>query len=332
MQTKIKWVAAGIAFGMLFLWLALREADFAASWQVLRNVHPGWTLAVLGGGLAFMAVKTWRWSIILRPLMTSRFGPLHRAVYIGTAANLVVAHTGEILRATLLARKEREASSAVLATIAIERILDFVALVVLTGAALLLDPRVSPLLWSAGLISFAFVVVGLLGVLAFLYPRPRLQRWGNALLMVLPQRPRAWVVHQLQRGVSGLGSLRDPGTIVKVVVLSVLQWSCIVAAVGASALAVGVAIPVSGAIAVFVLTVIGLTLPSSPAQLGTTQLAFVVGLELVGAGAASAFAASLVYSCFVVVTMMILGAVCWMASSWTPDEGRTANDGAEQTT
>ncbi len=70
----------------------------------------------------------------------------------------------------------------------------------------------------------------------------------------------------------------------------------------------------------FVLTVIGLTLPSSPAQLGTTQLAFVVGLELVGAGAASAFAASLVYTCFVVVTMMVLGALCWMATSWSPQE------------
>lgn len=320
MQSKLKWIVAGIGIGLAFLWLAMRQADFGASWQVLRGVHAGWTLAVFAAGAAFMAVKSWRWSIILRPVLPIGFNRLHQAVYIGTAANLVVAHSGEILRATLVARQQRAASSAILATIAIERILDFIALVLLTGVALLLDERVSPLLWSAGLISLAFVAVGLLGVLAFLYPGPRLQRWGNGLLGLLPEKPQRWIANQLLRGVAGLRSLQDPVAVVKVIALSLLQWSCIVAAVAASAMAVDVAIPLSGAIAVFVLTVIGLTLPSSPAQLGTTQLAFVIGLELVGANAASAFAASLVYTCFVVVAMMVLGAICWMATSWSPPE------------
>ena len=76
--------------------------------------------------------------------------------------------------------------------------------------------------------------------------------------------------------------------------------------------------PGSGAIAVCVLTVSGLTLPAAPAQLGTTQLAFVVGFELVGAAAAPAFAASLVYTAAVVVMMMAVGAVCWMTAAWAP--------------
>ena len=144
------------------------------------------------------------------------------------------------------------------------------------------------------------------------------RRWGSAVLGQLPPRPRQWIVHQLQRGVSGLGALREPATVIRCILLSVLQWSCIVGAVAASAWAVGAPIPVSGAIAVFVLTVIGLTLPSSPAQLGTTQLAFVVGFELVGAAAAPAFAASLVYTAAVVVMMMAVGAVCWMTAAWAP--------------
>lgn len=307
-----KWFAMGLGIGLVFLWLALRHADFAASWAVLRDVRGGWTVAVLVAGFAFMLVKTLRWSLLLHPVMAVDFGFLQRMVFVGTAANLVVAHTGELLRATTVARRGGGAPSAVLATIAIERIFDFVALLVLISVALVLDPRVSPLLWSAGAVSLAFIAVGLAVVFAFLSPSPRLARAGNAMLGRLPQRPRDWIAYQLRRGVEGLGALRRPLAMLQVLALSVLQWSCIVAAVWASAMAVGVEIAISGAIAVFVLTVIGLTLPSSPAQLGTTQLAYVVGFELVGATGTSAFAASLVYTCFVVVVMMLVGAAYWI--------------------
>ncbi|MGE3926723.1 MAG: lysylphosphatidylglycerol synthase transmembrane domain-containing protein [Lautropia sp.] len=308
-----RWLFAGLAIGLVFLWLALRQADLGATWQVLRQVHPGWALAVFAGGTAFMFVKAWRWAIILRHLARPDYGTLARSVYIGTAANLVVAHTGELIRARMIARRVAAPWSAVLATVAIERIFDFIALIILTAVALVLDPRVSPLLWTAGLVSLGFVAIGLSVVLALLRPHPRLQRIGIALLRWIPERPRGWLLRALERGVAGLQALEQPSVVLWAVALSLLQWSCIVAAVAFSTLAVGVAIPVSGAIAVFVLTVIGLTLPSSPAQLGTTQLAFVVGLELIGGSAVSAFAASMVYTVFAVVTMMVLGALLWMA-------------------
>jgi len=316
-QTRARWTLLGLAVGAIFLGVALYQADLDAAWDVLRTVHVGWAQAVLACGLVFMAVKALRWSVVLRPLAHCPRGFLLGTVFVGTAANLVVPHSGEVLRATLLARRQALAPSAVLATIAIERILDFVALVILTAVALLIDPRVSPLLWSAGLVSLALVAAGLAVVYAFMRPTERSRRWGGWLIGLLPQRPGRWIEHQIRRGVAGLAALGHPGTVVALTALSLLQWSCIVGSILASALAVGVAIPVSGAIAVFVLTVIGLTLPSSPAQLGTTQLAFVAGMELVGADAARAFAASLVYTGFVNVAMMLIGLLLWWRLDWT---------------
>lgn len=318
MRGRTRWMLAGLAIGLVFLWLAFREADFQASWSALTQANPLWAFVAFVGGAGFMAQKTQRWGVILRPMIQPGFHTLHRAVYIGTAANLVVAHTGEILRASLVARKSQAAGSAVLATVAVERILDFAALLVLTGVALVWDPGMSPLLLTAGLLSLGFVLVGVLGVIAFLNPTPLSRRLGMMVLRPLPSRLREWVVRQLQRGVAGLGVLTEPSVILKLLALSVLQWSWIVVAVWASAQAIGVMVPVPAAIAVFVLTVIGLTLPSSPAQLGTTQLAFVVGLELAGATAATAFAASLVYTVCVVVAMMVIGAGCWIVSDWKP--------------
>lgn len=328
MQARSKWTLGGLAVGLVFLGLALVQVDVGAAVAELQDVEWLWAVATLLAGIAFMAVKTWRWSLILRPVLEADFSVLHRAVYIGTAANLMVAHTGEILRSTLVARRHEVAASAVLATVAVERILDFVALLVILGAALVWDPGVSALLLSAGLLSLAIVTVGLSGLLAFLHPTPLLRRLGLMTLNWLPARARAWVAGQLRRGVTGLGSMRRPGVVLQVVGLSVLQWACVVTAVWASARAVGVVVPVAGAIAVFVLSVVGLTLPAAPAQFGTTQLAFVAGFGLVGAAPEASLAASLVYTGFVVVAMMLLGAACWIASDWSPRRRRTAPDGA----
>src|SRR5690606_17652130 len=115
MRGRTRWTLAGLAIGLVFLWLAIREARFEASWEVLRQANPVWALLAFIGGLGFMAQKTHRWSVILAPLTQPRFAVLHSSVYIGTAANLTVAHTGEVLRATLIARRSRVAASAVLA-------------------------------------------------------------------------------------------------------------------------------------------------------------------------------------------------------------------------
>ena len=321
MSARVKLTLGGLAIGLVFLWLALLDADLAATWQALRRIEWVWACVTFAAGVGFMAVKTWRWSRILGPFVTPGFGTLHSAVYIGTAANLMIAHTGEILRSTLLARRQQVAASAVLASVAVERVFDFIALLVVLGLALVWDPGVSPILMSAGLVTLGFVAVGLVGLLAFLNPTPSLRRAGNTLLGLFPDRARGWIVGQLEHGLAGLASMRNAGLVLQALALSLLQWAFIVAAVWASARAVGLSVPVPGAIAVFVLTVIGLTLPSSPAQVGTTQLAFVAGLQVFGVAPAAAFAASWVYTCFVVVAMMLLGALCWVGSDWSPAAG-----------
>jgi uncharacterized membrane protein YbhN (UPF0104 family) len=106
-----------------------------------------------------------------------------------------------------------------------------------------------------------------------------------------------------------------------------VQWGGIVLAVWASAQAVGASVGVPVAIAVFALTVIGLSIASAPAQLGTTQLAFVVALEVNGHAASVALAASAVYTSFVVLTMMALGGLAWLRSDWLRTAGPAAPAG-----
>ena len=97
--------------------------------------------------------------------------------------------------------------------------------------------------------------------------------------------------------------------------LSILQWSCIIFAIWLCAYSVGYTATVTMAIAVWILMVIGLTLPSSPAQLGTTQLAFTLGLSIAINEVQIPFAASVVYTCCVNIPYMIIGAFYWLRLS-----------------
>jgi uncharacterized membrane protein YbhN (UPF0104 family) len=77
-------------------------------------------------------------------------------------------------------------------------------------------------------------------------------------------------------------------------------------------MAIGLAASLSASVAVLALMVVGVTLPTAPGYLGTTQLAFVVGLGVSGVPIEQAFASSLVYSLTVNLFMMLLGAAAWL--------------------
>jgi len=317
MDERRRWAIVGALLGAVFLGVALHEADPASTWAIVREADLGWSLVALVSGMAFMLIKALRWRMLLRPVTESDVGTLHRAVYIGTAANLVVAHAGELLRATLLARRAHVPGSAVLATIFLERVLDFAALVALIVVALLWDPAVSPLLATTGLVALALFACGVLAVAAIVRPIGWAGRLAHRLLRWVPARAHRGLLARFGQCAAALGAIRALRVWAAALALSLVQWACIVTAVWASVQAVGSSVGLPVAIAVFALTVLGLTLASPPAQLGTTQLAFVLALEMAGQSASTAFAASVVYTAFVVLVMMALGGICWMRSDWS---------------
>lgn len=316
-----------ILLGLLFLWLAASRADLGAAIRAVSHAGLADSVVVVLTAMAFMALKSLRWWLILRPIARVQFGALHRLVYIGTAANIVIPHSGELIRSTQLARQHPDPlfSGTVLGTVAVERLLDFAALALLAALAVIVDPRASTWLWTAGLVSLGLVLFGVGLIAALLDPDTPLKRIGRWATRWLSERAAQRLHHHIYRGLEGLDTLRTPRRLLTALVLSLAQWSMVVLAVWASCRAMDVGISMTAAISVFVLSVIGLTLPSAPGQVGTTQLAFVAGLNLSDGGDPSlALAASIIYNVWFVIATMMIGGVLWLSRPRPPKAPRSS--------
>ena len=159
----------------------------------------------------------------------------------------------------------------------------------------------------------AALFLGLLAVAAFVVYQSKLAlRILAVLLKPLPERWGTMLRTQAESGIAGLSSLRSARVLVKVSLVSLLMWSTIVLVTWCSVRAVGQPIPVSAAIAVMALLIAALTLPAAPVYIGTTQLAFTVGLTAFGVSTAPAFAASVVYTVFGLLPMLAAGGIYFL--------------------
>ena len=92
-RNQFKWTILGIVVGLVFLWFSLRGIDVDSILDSLAGVKFFPAIAAIIASLLFMLIKAWRWSVILGPVAHVKMSLLHSAVYIGTAANLIIVHS-----------------------------------------------------------------------------------------------------------------------------------------------------------------------------------------------------------------------------------------------
>ncbi|MCI0436834.1 MAG: flippase-like domain-containing protein, partial [Gemmatimonadetes bacterium] len=229
------------------------------------------------------------------------------AVLAGNAGNLLVPHAGEIARAIVANRRLQVPTSALLATVAVERFFDFLALLLIALAALVPVGRMSPNLLAASYVLGALLALILVAAVTLVVRTENCL--GFVAWMLTPARPgfREKFLRQLRAGTAGLSSIGRPELFLAIFLLSLLHWSIVTACIALSIVAAGIPISLAAAVSVLVLSVVGLTLPAAPGHVGTIQLAFTVALGQFGVAHADAFAAAVIYNFFVATTGLALG-------------------------
>ena len=133
--SKTLWYVVFLALGVALLWFSFRNIDLSQLWTDIKGAKYSWmllSLACLAISLYFRAL---RWNIQIEALgYKTRASSTYGAVLIAYLANCIFPRLGEVVRCSVLKRKENIPFDKTLGSVISERIID---LMVLFGLAFL---------------------------------------------------------------------------------------------------------------------------------------------------------------------------------------------------
>ena len=286
-------VAAALIFGV-FLWLAVRTIDLELTWEALRESEAVWVVPSLALLALSVPLRALRWWAVFAPGRRPPLGVTTNALLIGLFFNSILPfRAGEAARLVYLARRTGISRAETLATIAVERVFDVLALVLILFASL---PFLPELTWLRAAVWLALGVglgLGLaVGVLFVFGDRAlRALLWPLRWLPFVSAERWEWAPRNLGRG---LVALRSVKTAAAGAALTVLSW--LVLATSTWALMPAFDLKFGFDVATLVIVAVGLAMivPSPPAALGVFEGAVVVALVALDVEASIALSYALV--------------------------------------
>ena len=302
-----------LAVSVAFLALVFWSIDFDEFLDAFAEANYLWLIpAVIVYFLAF-TLRAWRWQSLLAHLGGVTLGRSYFVATIGYAANNVLPlRLGEFVRAYLLRRNPGLDMTASLATIAVERILDGLTLLLWLGIGLLFFASMwtlSPLLTLAAQVAaVVFISAGVAVMLAVLFPDAAL-RVGNTVTRPLPERYATRLMGIAESLLHGFAALKDARKIPFWFVVSNAVWG------GEALVYILVAVAMDVDIHIVVLCVavaasnLATAVPSSSGGIGPFELLAKETLVRAGVGAGLATAYAIVIHATLWVPVTIAGAI-----------------------
>lgn len=303
---KSLWLAFLLA-GVL-LYLALRGVAWGEMLGTVRQARLDYlTLACMTLSVSYF-LRGLRWRVLLSAGKPVSALTAFWATLVGYLGNsLLPARAGEVMRSVMISRHAGLSNSYVFATALTERILDVVALVMISLAALMSLDGMPPWLLKA---SQVMTVLGLVCV-AGLFIAPRLGGWLDRLLhwLPLPGGLRERVRGLLTQFLLGMRAFQHGRRAVSFTVLAVVIWlmDALVAVWVANALNLQLAFPE----ALVLLAALGLAsaAPSTPGYVGVYQFVAVTILAPFGFSRNQSLAYILTFQAVCYAVVLSLGSI-----------------------
>lgn len=274
--------AIGISLSALFLYLCFHSLDRAALKQAFALPYPWFLMGVVILNFVLMVFRTQIWNVLLRPTKDIPYWTLFDLLHIGYMANnLLPLKAGEFFRASFVAKKWKLPYTQVLTTIGLERYFyGFSLILVFFWVTVFLQV---PVWIKSGAYVVAAVLIGVQVSLTILWKtKPNLEKWEKRHPLIY-------------RGIEilfhiGEGSqpLKSGKSFFNLLFLGLITW--VIQAVMLKIIEMGYGLDLSWSSTLFVMVAInlGTALPSAPGNLGTLELAAVLGYTFVGLDKATA--------------------------------------------
>jgi uncharacterized protein (TIRG00374 family) len=323
MKSKGLQLWLGIAVSIACLALILSQVDLERAGLAIQMANWGKLPLVIGAYLAFIGLRAWRWQIMLGGKV--RYWPVFHAQNIGyLLTNILPFRLGELGRAYLIGQQPGLSSLQALSSVALERVLDMVIIVLFFALSLPLTPAMPSIIAQAGM-TFAALSIILFG----------------AMLLVVLQRPLALTITQRALGrikwletevwlrkaglfLEGLQSLIQWRQLIEVLGLSFAVW---IAGAATFFWGIGAFWPeVTWPAAIFTLCVasFGLAVPSSPSAIGVFHASVWLALTVFVVPSEQALGFAFMYHALAFILVLILGGIGLWQCGQTLQEISTA--------
>jgi glycosyltransferase 2 family protein len=295
-------VALSLTIGVVLLWLAIARIDVAALGTELSRVQPGWLVAGIATYWVALALRSWRWGILLAPVRRLSFGQVYYGLLVGYAANnLLPARLGELVRADFVGRRYQISRLSVMGTIVVERLFDVVVFIgfIFSGIAALHttgDARIGQILHLVELVAVGCVVlvVLLLAVLRLRHkPLPRAITFLEKHL------------HSLGEGLHLITGARE---VALLVVATAIVWTADTFTFWLMTQALNTDLGLLQLLLVMGMSCLAALIPAAPGNIGALQYALVLAFQLLGLAGVTGFSlATLAQGCCIAGSTLVGG-------------------------
>lgn len=221
---------------------------------------------------------------------------------------LLPARAGDVTRCALGGRTSSLIdSSRALATVAVEKVLDGLALI---GMVLFSLWALSPPHWVLELLRLAILIFGsaLLALIIFRYRAPLLIAYVRATFrfLHLPSLGEKFDA-PLASFADGLASVGSVGQMTQLLLLTAAIWATEAALIWGMATSLSIAVSIKSAVVVSAVLGLGLMIPAAPGGFGTYELFGTEAFRLVGLTASAGLALTIVIHAWVFLANIFLG-------------------------
>ncbi len=299
-------LAIGLVVGVLFFGLALWGVPLAALADAFAQMHWFYLLHIAVAVVVQYLLRAWRQQILVRPLAPEIGFRAHLSILtVGFfCVNVFPARLGEAVRPLLFHDRAGVPLGAGFAVVLVERVLDLVAILLTLLAVVLwvelpartveIAGRSLPIADMGRTVALALLVPLLAGLLGLAVLGPAALRLGSRVAAELERRVDLPLLHRVTNGllrfaaafVEGLQTLRSPGRLVALVLLTALLFVAMGLVVSALALAFGLEdlLGFGSGMAVLTITMLGIALPAPPGFAGVFEASARAGLAIFGVG------------------------------------------------
>jgi hypothetical protein len=274
MNLRVFQVAVGLACTLFFLTIAFYRVQLGAVSAALAGANLLWAAAAMLIYAGNLALRAWRWQVILRPVAAIPYPTVARALLVGYGLNaLMPARLGELFRAEFFKKTYGLSRVWGLTSIVIERLFDGITVVCCLGVGLLFAAAAKP---NAGLL-VNVLVTGSVVFGAFLLAAFYLS--SSMMSRIVGRFPGLTV--QMTMVQQGLDILRTWRTL-EVIGLTLIIYVPDALSLWFLVKAVGLTLGFSDTLVLLGAAGLSTIVPSGPGFLGTLQFAYALAIEFAG--------------------------------------------------